>query len=178
MSNNAHLFISGHDALRFAYSFSAAQYPVTLMSIMMGGKRAPLGKGRGLLGLDGAAEAGNIKRVISGLPAPLPFVIAAQYSLLERDVRAAAACLICDVTQHMGPGAHKPELSHDLICRFFGAPGADGNEIKLAALADRYGHSAATITRRWQVARNRLYDLDRRAIASADEALTDAGIVG
>jgi len=59
------LFKSAHAALSFAFNFSDQQWQPSAMARMMGGP--PLGKGRGLVGVDGAAQAGMIKAVLGGL---------------------------------------------------------------------------------------------------------------
>ena len=55
------LFKSTHDALRFAYNFNGDN----TVSAHWGGMPKPTGRGLG--GLDGAGEAGNIKRVVESL---------------------------------------------------------------------------------------------------------------
>lgn len=55
------LFKSTHDALRFAYNFNGTN----VVTATIGIPPAPTGKGLG--GLDGAAEAGNIKRIVESL---------------------------------------------------------------------------------------------------------------
>lgn len=55
------LFKSTHDALRFAYNFNGTNVVTATLGI------PPGGNGKGLGGLDGAAEAGNIKRIVESL---------------------------------------------------------------------------------------------------------------
>lgn len=55
------LFKSAHEALRFAYNYNGDN----CVKAMIGIPPAPTGKGLG--GLDGAAEAGNIKRIAEGI---------------------------------------------------------------------------------------------------------------
>ena len=55
------IFKSTHDALRFAYNFNSANFTRATLGI------PPAPTGRGLGGLDGAGEAGNIKRVAEGI---------------------------------------------------------------------------------------------------------------
>ncbi len=58
MVEDSPLFKSAHSALLFAFHYSGQQSPKTAMGILM--KGSPLGKGKGLSGLDGAAQAGMI----------------------------------------------------------------------------------------------------------------------
>lgn len=55
------LFRSTHDALRFAYNFDGTNCTTAMLGI------PPQGNGKGLGGLDGAAEVGNIKRIVESL---------------------------------------------------------------------------------------------------------------
>lgn len=55
------LFKSAYDALTFAYSFNGDNCTKATLGL------PPQGNGRGLGGLTGAAEAGNIKRIVHGL---------------------------------------------------------------------------------------------------------------
>ena len=55
------LFRSAYDALTFAYCFNGDNCTTAMLGI------PPQGNGRGLGGLNGAAEVGNIKRIVHGL---------------------------------------------------------------------------------------------------------------
>jgi len=60
------LFENAHQALTFAYEYSNQQFAKSLMAVMMeSGLRMPTGKGLG--GLDGAAQAGMVKARVKGL---------------------------------------------------------------------------------------------------------------
>lgn len=169
------LFRSAHEALRFAYAYSSQQYPVTIMGRLMGG--GGMGSGRGLFGLDGAGEAGNVKRIVGTLPGAFRHAIAARYTINAHEVVAAACELVPFVIPALGTGVHHRRMVQDLICRFFGAPGADGGEVKLAALADRFDVDASTVTRKWQRVRSFLYGAERGASMAAEDAMIEAGLV-
>lgn len=55
------LFRSTYDALRFAYNFDGTNCTHAMIGV------PPVGNGKGLGGLDGAAEVGNIKRIVESL---------------------------------------------------------------------------------------------------------------
>lgn len=61
------LFSTSHAALTFAMNFSCQQYDPPAMSKMMRGPM--IGTGKGLVGLDGAAQAGMILAQLDDLPA-------------------------------------------------------------------------------------------------------------
>lgn len=54
------VFRSAHEALTFAFNYNGSN----TVSVHMGDVPPPAGNGRGLGGLDGAAEAGNVKRIV------------------------------------------------------------------------------------------------------------------
>jgi hypothetical protein len=59
------LFRNEHEALTFAFNFQSQQYPLSPMS-KLGGVKA-LGTGKGLVSVDGAAQAGLLRKKLSTL---------------------------------------------------------------------------------------------------------------
>lgn len=165
------LFRSGHEALRFAYAYNAQQYPMTIMAKMMRGKI--LGTGRGLHGLDGAAVAGSVKRVVEALPKHYRYVLVCRYCLTEREFEDSFAQLLPPAMASLGTGGHSTRMVLKLICRHFGRP----EKVKLAEMADEFGMDASTVTRRWQCVKRRLSELESLAASAADDALVQAGLV-
>lgn len=164
------IFRSGHEAIRFAYCFCPEQYPMTVMGKLM--QRIGIGSGRGLHGLDGAATAGSVKRIIETLPSAYRNAIVARYAQTEEDFSTAILALVQPAVASLPTGAHKTRMILQLIGRNF------GRDVKLADLCDTYGMDAATMTRRWQRVRECLRAIESEAATAADDALVDAGIVG
>lgn len=169
------LFRSGHEACRFAYAYSGQQYPLTVMAKMMRG--GLLGSGRGLVGLDGAAVAGTVKRHVDALRYPSPAIIAARYEIDRNRAMPHAVRLVEFVIPALGTGGHQRHLVRALICRYFRIPDANGLPIMLARLASDFDLSSDTLTRRWVVVRNRLRESEARAEGEIDGALVEAGLV-
>lgn len=71
------LFRSAHDALVFAFNYSRQQSPRTPMTSLM--RTAQMGSGKGLSGLDAAAQAGFILAEVCRLPDNQHNVIVARY---------------------------------------------------------------------------------------------------
>lgn len=163
-------FRSGHEALRFAYAYNTQQYPMTLMGKMMRG--LGLGSGRGLHGLDGAAVAGSVKRVVEALPHDYRYVLVCRYVVTDREFEEALPRLLRTAVAALPTGAHPTRLVLKLICRYFGRP------VKLADLCNEFGMDAATMTRRWQRVRGRLREVESSASVAADEALVQSGAIG
>jgi len=172
----APLFKSGHEACRFAFAFSSQQYPVTVMAKLL--KGSGMGSGRGLVGLDGAAIAGTVKRHIECLSAQAQMVIGARYEINDVSARMYAFALVNSVIPALGTGGHHRHMVRDLICRYFHIRSADGRQIQLSALCDQYGLSADTMTRRWRSVKGCLREQESRAQAQADDVMTNAGLVG
>lgn len=170
------LFRSGHEACRFAYAYSGQQYPLTVMAKMMRG--GLLGSGRGLVGLEGAAVAGTVKRHVDALRHPSPAILAARYETDRNRAATSAVRLVEFVVPVLGTGGqHQRHLVRALIYRYFRIPDANGLPIMLARLASDFDLSSDTLTRRWVVVRNRLRESEARAEGEIDGALVEAGLV-
>lgn len=169
------LFRSGHEACRFAYAYSSQQYAMTAMAKMMKGPAC--GSGRGLIGLEGAAVAGTVKRHVESLPHPSPAIIAARYEIDRLKAIFHTSILVDFVMPALGTGAHHRHMIRALVCRYFKIPDSDGEPVRLSALADKFGVSADTITRRWKATRDRLRAADSRAGREIDERMQAAGLI-
>lgn len=71
------LFKNTHDALVFAFNYSSQQYALSPMSKLV---KAGSGAGKGLVALDGAAQAGIIRSRVSQLPMLQAACIVARYA--------------------------------------------------------------------------------------------------
>jgi len=166
------LFRSGHEALRFAYSYNPEQYPMTLMARLMQG--GSLGSGRGLFGLEGAAVAGSVKRAVESLPPGRREALICRYAVDEQDFATALQALATPVLAAFGSGLYSTRLVLKLICRYYKRPGG----IRLAALCDEFSLSAATMTRRWQRVRDRLHLFESEAMREVENRFNETGLSG
>ena len=169
------IFRSGHEACRFAYAFSGQQYPLSVMAKIM--QCIVIGSGRGLIGLDGAANAGTVKRHVEAMPMPNPLAIAARCEIDYEKSRQYAAMLVDSVIPTLGTGGHHRHLVKALIWLYFRIPGEDNQPVKLSSLCDRFQVSADTMTRRKSAAFRRLREIESKAQGMIDDALKDAGVV-
>jgi hypothetical protein len=174
MMNDA-IFRSGHEACRFAYAYSSQQYAMTAMAKLMRGSIC--GSGRGLVGLEGAAVAGTVKRHVEELEDQSHAAILANYELVHQNAMAGASALVQFVLPALGSGGHNRRMVFALVCRYFKIPDEEGRQYQLSSLCDRYGMSADTMTRRWRNAKARLREIESRAHDLVDRKLQDAGIV-
>lgn len=135
------LFDSVGQALRFAFLFKASVKGASVPGAVS------IGSGRGLVGLDGAGEAGNIKRLIGDLPKVQAAALQARFS--ER-VAACPCCmaeapaaewlgccvLLSGVAMGAASSCHE-KLALDLTMRHFG-----DKRLTFEMLGGRYGCSA------------------------------------
>lgn len=128
------LFKSAADALRFAFNYSHQQYDRPMMNRMMGGRNET---GKGLSGLDGAAQAGMIRRELSTLPNLYRAVLIARYaprsfpctcgrpccvgSSVNFEWREAVNAVASYATDMVPGGAGKFRLRRDLVFRAYGS---------------------------------------------------------
>lgn len=192
------LFQSAADALRFAFNFSHQQYDRPLMNRMMGGRNET---GKGLSGLDGAAQAGMIRRELSTLPNLYRAVLIARYaprsfpctcgrpccvgSSVNFEWREAVNAVASYATDMVPGGADKFRLRRELVFRLYGSGKT------LDAIADECGVARQTASehnsrimiwlRRGREARGgqpEVKSVEALAEAAAQRALEQAGIVG
>lgn len=71
------LFANAHDALTFAFNYSTQQYALSPMAKL---RETGIGSGKGLVALDGAAQAGIIRARVGQLPALQAACIIARYA--------------------------------------------------------------------------------------------------
>lgn len=81
------LFASAHGALKFALNYSHGTVKSTLGQLQGGGRA-----GRGLVGLDGAAQAGMIQAELSNLPLLHRYIAIARLALPKSECDCSRAC--------------------------------------------------------------------------------------
>lgn len=128
------LFKTWKGALAFAYNFTHGTMKPSAMAGLMGGARQP---GRGLGGLDGAAQAGMILAEVSQLPHPRRHILTCRFAPAKTDCECRAACCQgfrlnrdwADSMQWLANHVHAAALTgtvsnyhlrRDLVRRYFG----------------------------------------------------------
>ncbi|CAG9177710.1 DNA-binding protein [Cupriavidus pampae] len=195
------LFDSADSALRFAFSYSKQQYSPTPMARLM---RGTVGSGKGLVGNDGAAQAGMVRSEVEKLDALQLAILIAQFAPAHLPCDCGASCCsrkklnpewnaaVNFLTEHTvqlfaGSLSHY-RLRRSLIERYFGAR-RDGNGKKLSVerLSEECGvhrHTAAShnerLTRylRGTKGINGEVGIQARAMRVVDEILRGHGFVG
>lgn len=192
------LFKSAADALRFAFNFSHQQYDRPLMNRLAGGES---GSGKGLSGLDGAGQAGMIRRELSGLSNLYRAALIAQYAPRTFECTCNRSCCVgktinfewreavntlasysCELVQG---GEGKFRLRRDLVFRLYGSGET------FASIAEECGVTERTVSTHsselsvWLRGTNPKGDpkkkktgIEEAAYLAAHSALFSAGMVG
>ncbi len=173
------VFKSAHEALVFAFNYAGQQSPRTPMTRMMQG--GALGSGRGLVGIDGAAQAGMVLAAVERLPKEQAQVITVRYG----DVRHECPCCgqpappqtwvdAVDALSHCVelegvPRRVRHAVIERAICR---------RKWDAARLAIEHGLSERTLYRQCSLLKRRLGKLENTALARLDERFAETGLVG
>lgn len=192
------LFQSAHAALVFAFNFNMQQYDRPLINKLAGGSLP--GGGRGLSGIDGAAQAGMIRAELERLnPVRKAMVVA---SVAPREIYAGRSMspgkemrpnpewkeAVMIVSWDMAAAALSGCISHralraGIVARCFGV------KVSLVELAERCGVAQNTATNHYQRIRNYLHGTRggasaapvigevRRALDEIEARLIAAGMV-
>lgn len=173
------LFGSAHQALSFAYTFAATQHGTAgaaerqiALQARERYERHP-GSGRGLRGLDGAAQAGMILSAVRRLRAVDQAVLGAMFDRLEPARRRASTLVVATaIAAETGQAA-----DWVLFCvARLQAPRAMRPPLPTA---DRAGvQSMRTVYRRAAEVRAVLDRMQRAAMDQIEEQLQAAGVVG
>ncbi len=171
------LFASAHQALLFAYTFSANQHAVTAAAeraIALHAREryaAAPHLSRGLGGLDGAAQAGMIKRGVDAMAAPYRQCIEARFAVLQVGVQVRAMReLVLFARRRLQPELFDLQLTCALVQRHYGA------RVSMLSLAAERSVTERTMRTRYRTVRDVLQAYDREAMRRVELALERAGI--
>lgn len=178
MNGDEAVFDSMGSALRFAFGFNLQQYGESPLAKMQ--QRGRLGSGKGLIGMDGAGQAGMVLAQIDRLSKTERAAIVARFS------PRSAPCPCCGgekpvsiwqgAIEHLAsccilPGVSKFRCRRDLVARYFGV------KVRFDELAERYEMSRNTVGAQYRRMAQQLFDIEARAQTFADEALRSNGMV-
>lgn len=179
MSTGEPLFSSAHTALSFAFTYSDLSHTQAALaeSMIAGFGRdrygRPASSGRGLVGLDGAAQAGMIRAIVEREDALTQLVAVARFAKANPKARRAACRALA---LRMGQDIDRPCSGRSwvvpaLLGRHFGL------KVDVGRLADQEDVDPRTI-RRWQSEiRKWAKAAEARAMHRLEEALEERGLV-
>lgn len=162
------LFDSTWAALAFAFRYSTQQYQPTPMARLM---RGALGSGKGLVGLEGAGQAGIIRAEVEKLPVFEKCAVIARFAIEDKERFGAMKELIVPATSCLGTGVHNRRMVDNLVQRYFGA------RCFLKDLAETHGVHPDTMTQRWSCIKRQLRDLEYRGIDRVEVRLQETGLI-
>lgn len=195
------LFESADSALRFAFSYSTQQYSPTPMARIM---RGTVGSGKGLVGNDGAGQAGMVRAELEHIGELNLAILIAQFAPPHLPCDCGASCcsrrrlnpewnaavhFLTEQTAALFAGSLSHyRLRRGLIERYFGARrDANGKKLSVERLSEECGvhrHTAAShnerLTRylRGTKGINGEIGVQARAMRVVDEILREHGFVG
>ena len=170
------LFRSAHEALMFAFTFSdACGHPVAAAAERRIAtfardryERIP-GSGRGLTGLDGAAQAGMIRAEVERIHPLHQIVLVARFSVTNIAQRQAACSALALRARHAVPC--------DVTATALLLRKLHGLRVDVGRIADERDVCERTV-RGWQLSVKRWLEQQRkRAMDEAERRLTEAGVV-
>jgi hypothetical protein len=163
------LFPHAHAALVFAFRFSgqSGAAPTPMAKLI----RGPVATGKGLTGLDGAAQSGMIRAEVDAMAPVLRNIIVARFAFEEKERLAALLELIPHAAAQLGTGINSRRMVDALVQKFFGA------RVFLRDLADQLGCHANTITPKWGAIRSRFRADEDRAHDEIFHRLQRAGLL-
>lgn len=162
------LFRSTHDALVFAFNHGQ-QSPRTPMTSLM--RTAQMGTGKGLSGLDGAAQAGMILAEVCRLPDDQHNVIVARYghvlhvcSHCEQDAPSEEWRSAIDALSHC------VELDgvHRKVRRMMVERAICGGKLDIDLICKRYSLARSTTFKQLSTIKTKLRKIERAALSNLD----------
>lgn len=175
------LFTSTHQALRWAFSYHGLSSPKSISDIIarMKDKSRPP-SGRGLSGLDGAAQAGMILQEVNRLPEQMRMAVIARFagtSPCPCCNQPAVSPLRVEAVEHLAEHVRKvASIAGPLALRRGLVRIHYGDKLKMGDIADQCGVHRNTLSNYKAAIRKTLEPIDKHAMAQMDEALS--GMVG
>lgn len=172
------LFDNLTDALRFGFNYSSGQYAESMLSKLL--KRG-IGSGKGLVSLDGAAQAGMVRAAVDRLEPVANAVIVARFAPRFEECKCCGGDKPTEAwtmaVNRLAAWAVPGGVSHmrvrrALVGKFFGQRG-----VEFKALGERYGLNRKSLSETYQEISKRLKDAEMRAQSELDEEFRQRGLV-
>lgn len=171
------LFESTRNAIRFAFGYSTEQYGEGVLGKL---QRRDAGSGKGLVGMDGAGQAGMVLAEVWRLK-PLE-----RAALVARFATRRDTCPCCGGDQPTAiwreaieqladwcvpAGTLNVRCRRALVAKHFGVAA------EFSALADRHRLNRKTLSEHYHAMCSRLDDLETKAQLAVDDAFKASGVV-
>lgn len=173
-----YLFDSVEHALTFAFHYTSQQSPQTPMSGLMRG--GAIGNGKGLHGVDGAAQAAMILNALDRLPKEQRWALTVRFGEIYHDCpccgypmlsdewnEAADNLAWCDLLDGI-PKQVRREMVAKVLCR---------RKVDLGEMAKRYKLVRRTLYRQQAVFKDRLNQYERKGLDALRDELRKREVV-
>jgi hypothetical protein len=172
------LFRSAHEALVFAFRYGHDQSPRTPMTGLMQG--GAIGSGKGLVGIDGAGQAGMILASLQHLPAEQRDVITVRYGEVHKECHCCGALVptrewrdAVDALSHCDelgdlPRAVRLAAVEKALC---------SRRISMALYASQYSVAERTVRERVAKVKDRLGKAQAGAMAWLEDHFQGRGLL-
>jgi len=179
MTTDSPLFNSAHAALIFAFHYSGQQSPRSPMTQLLGGHG--IGSGKGLHGLDGAAQAGLILAEFDRLSEQQRHVLLIRFG----DVRHSCPCCgqmapseewmeaLDAVSWSMGLEGYPRKIRHGMIEKAVCRRKWDAKQI-----SDEHGISERTLRHQIRDIKTRIAKIESQALNDLYSRFSESGICG
>lgn len=168
------LFRCTHDALVFAFNYQGQQGPRSTMFV------PPTGTGKGLSGVDGAAQAGFILAAVQRLSREERNVITARFGNVQHDCpccgqptagddwrQAVTSLSLCDELKDLPRNARLAVIQGALKLRHWNIP----------TLSRDFGISERTLRHKTKEVREKLFKCERKALIQLDSLFSAVGLI-
>jgi len=170
------LFKSTHEALTFAFNYLGQQSPKTpLMSLTVDKDRPPIGSGKGLVGLDAAAQAGMILAEVCRLPDDQHNVIVARYYRVTHECRCCGQKAPTDEWKSsIDYLSHCIELEgvHRTVRLLMVEKAICGGRLEIDLLCKNFLISRSALYKQFADIKNKLRKIEKIAMINLDNAFT------
>lgn len=172
------VFETTRKAIVFAFNYSTEQYGMSVLGKM---QRHAGGSGKGLVGMDGAGQAGMVLAEIWRLKeierAAIVARFAARYEACECCGGRKPTALWREAIERLADwcvpaGVSNVRCRRELVARHFGVPG-----VEFVALAERYGFNRKTVAEHYRTMSRQLADAESMAQISIESAFLESGMV-
>lgn len=168
------LFNSTHAALTFAFEYGGQQSPRTPMTSLM--RTANLGSGKGLSGLDGAAQAGFILAEVCRLPDDQHNIIVARYDRVRHECKCCSQSAPSDEWRAaIDALSHCVELEgvHRKVRLMMVEKSVCGGRLDIDRLCKDYSMGRSAMYKQLSDVKVKFRKLERIAMISLDNAFVD-----
>lgn len=174
MTTEEALFKSTHDALKFAFFYMGQQSPKTpLMSMTVDKDRPPIGSGKGLIGVDAAAQAGMILAEVCRLPDDQHNVIVAKYYTVKDECRCCGNPAAREEWKTaIDALSHCIELEgvHRAVRLMMVERAICGGRLDVETVSRKYSLSKSTTYRQLSIIKNKYRKIEKIALINLDNS--------